>query len=164
MTESADFLMLNKGQILTNPEGFTVTVGNEGYDTSGGCMTSGNLCLQIFHLETSLIPCPTILTGDYNLQFSLKCNPAVTGYDDAMALCLDYIGDDESNMTTLSVDLDWSDDLCDPLIFMIDVPAEIAFYSDDQFLDEISENEQYRPGDRAFVQVHVVSVHETLKF
>lgn len=158
LTETAEYLMLKKGTLLSNPSGYTMVVGNDGFDISGGCFTSGSLCLQLYTLETELMGCPNELDGTYALQFFIGCNPAVNGYDNAIANCHEYI-DKYSNITgggttgAVSANLDWSDSVCDPLVYVIDFDSEMTFYADDQFESVITENYQYGLGDRVYVQV-----------
>jgi len=154
LTESADFLQLGSAQIVTEPTPYTLAFGNSGNDISGGCMSSGNLCLQLFSLETADVTCPTVLTGNYNFQFALGCNPAVLGYTDQTALCNDYIAE-YSGVVQLAADLDWEDNVCDPEVFLVDFTATIDFYTADDFATVLGTGDQYNLGDTAFVEVVV---------
>ena len=125
-------------------------------DISGGCMTSGNLCLQLFSIVTSDVDCPTSLTGGYNFQFDLVCNPAVDGYTDATGLCDDYV-DEYSGVVTLAAELEWEDTICDPEVFLIEFAATIDFYTDNTFATALGDGDQYNLGDQAFVEVLLFS-------
>jgi len=152
LTEAADYLELENAQILTNPTTYTLTFGNGGSDISGGCMSAGLLCLQLFTIESSDIPCPTILTGGYTFQFDLGCNPAILGYADAATTCANYVNE-YGGSVTLSTDFEWSDFVCDPLVFLIDFDANLTFWTNESFVDQLGSSEQYSLGQQAYVQV-----------
>jgi len=154
LTEAADYLELENAQILTNPTPYTLTFGNSGDDISGGCMTAGLLCLQLFTIESSDIPCPTILSGGYTFQFDLGCNPAILGYADAAATCANYVNE-YGGSVTLSTDFEWTDNVCDPLVFLIDFDANLTFWTNESFVDQLGSSEQYNLGEQAYVQVVV---------
>ncbi len=143
--------MLTAGTVLTDPTGYSVAFGNSGSDISSGCMTSGNLCLQLWSLEVSDVPCPTDMGGSYSFQYTADCNSAVSGYADAAATCQDY-KDNQDTTITLSADLQWEDNLCDPILFEIQFDGEVTFYTADDFNTSLG-NDQYALGDTAYVEV-----------
>jgi len=159
LTESADYLQLGNAAFVNTPAqtaGYGLAFGgspNPGDDISNGCMTSGNLCLQLFSIETSDVDCPTDLTGTYNMQFDLLCNANVQNYDAPAALCAQY-QNDFGNTVTLSAELEWEDNICDPLVFEIDFTATIEFFTDNTFATALVPSvDQYALGDQAFVEV-----------
>ena len=117
-------------------------------------MTSGNLCLQLWTIETSAAPCPTDLGGTYTFSYDIECNPAVSGYADASALCSDYIAEN-SGSVTLSAELEWADTVCDPIVFEIEFEGFMSFYTDDTFGTRLEDTAtgQYALGDTAYVEV-----------
>jgi len=151
LTESADFLMLTSPSILSEPTTYSLAFGNSGNDISSGCMTSGSLCLQLWSIEADDIECPTDLAGSYSFQFTADCNSAVSGYADAASTCNDYIASN-SNSISLSADLEWADNVCDPVLFDVEFSSEIVFYSDDSYGTEMGDD-QYSLGQQAFVEV-----------
>ena len=154
LTESADFLMLTSFSILTDPTAYSLAAGNSGNDVSSGCMTSGYLCLQLWTVETSDVPCPTDLSGSYSFQYTADCNSAVSGYSDAATTCADYKATYDTSIT-LSADLAWTDNLCDPILFEVEFDAAITFYTDNTFSTSLDQSggDQYQLGDQAYVEV-----------
>jgi len=155
LTESADYLQLENAALLNNPTDYTLAFGNGGGDISGGCMSSGLLCYQLWTIATADIACPTTLTGEYTFQFDLGCNDAVSGYEDATTLCNEYVTE-YGGVVTLSTELEWEDTICDPEVFLIEFDATIEFYTDDTFDTALEEGDQYNLGEQAFVQVFIL--------
>ena len=114
-------------------------------------MTSGNLCLQLWTIEAADVPCPTDLSGSYSLQWTADCNSAVSGYSDAASTCQDY-KDNQDTTITLGADLQWTDSLCDPILFEIDFDGAVTFYTADDFATDLG-TDQYALGDTAYVEV-----------
>ena len=165
LTESADYLTLSNAQFISTPAttagfGLAFTGGspNPSDDISGGCMTSGNLCLQLFSIAASDVDCPTLLTGSYNIRFDLGCNTAVQNYDAPAALCAQYQAD-FGNVVDLNTELEWEDNICDPLVFEVEFDAVMTFYTDNTFATAMVEGvDQYNLGDQAFVEVFTYSL------
>ena len=159
LTEAADYLQLLTGTVLVAAHSeYDMSFANNGYDVSDGCMSPGSLCFQLWTIETFNVPCPTDLSGTYTFQYTLGCNPEVTGNANATALCNQYIEENEGEVT-LSDDLEWEDSVCDPLVFEIDFDAQMRFYRGNPFA--LSETDQYELGEQAFVEVlfRVYSLH-----
>ena len=158
LTEAADYLQFLIGTVLSETSGYDMRFANDGNDISDGCMSSGSLCHQLWTIETFNVPCPTDLSGTYTFQYTLGCNPEVTGNANATALCNQYI-DQYDGAVILSDDLEWEDSVCDPLVFEIEFDAQIIFYRGDPFT--ITQTDQYELGDQAFVEVlfGVYSLH-----
>ena len=121
LTQSVDYLQLLIGDVFHDPSDYESIFSNNGSDISGGCMVSGFLdqCLQIWDIHILDVPCPTNLGGTYTFQYSLGCNPTANGYENATAVCNQYI-DDYSGSVMLSAELEWVNTMCDPLIFEVD--------------------------------------------
>eukprot|EP01083_Nonionella_stella_P316842 1151040_1 len=154
LTESADFLQLHSPNLIASPGiiGFSFGVKNDSLNT--GCLSSGYLCLQLWEISVDNVTCPpTDFTGTYTLQYQIGCNPSAT-YTNALELCTNYT-DEYATGVTLSAPLEWTDEVCDPAVFIVDFEGEMTFHIDSSFTTELSSSDQYGFGDIAYVQIVV---------
>ena len=93
-------------------------------------------------------------TGSYNLEFTVECNDNATGYADAEALCTNYTYT-HPDPILLGADLEWLDEVCDPEMFLVRFDAEMSFWRDDTFAEQLGAGDQYKLYDTAYVEVLV---------
>eukprot|EP01083_Nonionella_stella_P168242 567431_1 len=148
LTESADFLMLHSPTIISFPNiGFTFTVHNDSTNTD--CLSSGFVCLQLWEISIDNVPCPpTDFSGNYTLHFQIGCNPSAT-YTNALEICTEHTAEYATGVT-LSVPLEWTDEVCDAYVYTIEFEAGINYFVDSSFT---ALGDRYGVGDIAYVQV-----------
>lgn len=159
LSESADFLALSAPcGVMSAP--CSLIFRNDDNDVSGGCLSSGSLCLQIWEMgppNGTVLECPTTFDGEYTFQWSVICNSDASDYENAPLSCTDWVAKYGNGPITLSSSLEWRDTLCDPEVFQIQFDGEITFYTNDQFETPLHQSappaDQYSLGDMAYVEV-----------
>merc|ERR1712176_1716598 len=108
-------------------------------ETGNDCLSNkGYICTQLWSIDAANIKCEegvsgTDFSGIYGLTFTAECIPRHNNYDH----CIEWIGNhpDIANQVSLTSELVWKDEICDPLVFSVQFGAEILFYEDDTYID-----------------------------
>merc|ERR1712176_1073668 len=139
-------------------------------ETGNDCLSNkGYICTQLWSIDAANIKCEegvsgTDFSGIYGLTFTAECIPRHNNYDH----CIEWIGNhlDIANQVSLTSELVWKDEICDPLVFSVQFGAEILFYEDDAYIDGDNVDTSsylYQLGeDEVFVEVRTDFPDDTL--
>merc|ERR1719356_926173 len=142
LIQSADYVQVNDPNLISAPNGLTVS----DFETvTAGCLVASSFtCGQIF---TATIPAvcqeddPEIdFGGTYQFAFSPECRDTDDGASEA---CETFMGtlDDTDGKVVLDVDASFVVD-CSVDLFAVEFGAEMAFYSDAAFFEEVDDESE----------------------
>merc|ERR1719356_1945967 len=142
LIQSADYVQVNDPNLISAPNGLTVS----DFETvTAGCLVASSFtCGQIF---TATIPAvcqeddPEIdFGGTYQFAFSPECRDTDDGASEA---CETFMGtlDDTDGKVVLDVDASFVVD-CSVDLFAVEFGAEMAFYSDAAFTEEVDDESE----------------------
>jgi len=144
LTQSADYVALGGANVLSTPDGLTVS---EIEEETTECVAASFLCLQIFGVVIpSNISCADGATtidfgGTFQFAFIPECR-AVDGVEDPdCSAFMDSLSD--SGLVVLEVDWDFVDISCGVDLFSADFDSALTFYSDDAFSSVVSDDEPF---------------------
>eukprot|EP01083_Nonionella_stella_P084966 235284_1 len=164
LTECADFLKVDHPRLLhwdADP-----VYGFQMLNNTGDCVNTGGsdspdlLCLQLWEVQANHVPCPpTNFTGTYTLQFDVYCNLDPYNNTNISSIindtCNSYFEMYDSRIS-LSYYLEWTDQICDADIFVIQFDGVVTFYRDSRYDVLMGADDVYGIGkDRAFVQIEL---------
>lgn len=160
LTESAEYIKLDNLSIIATPNSneiidqFAVIYDYNNTDLDNQCISDKNyICSQIWIIMVNDVNCPYSFDGNYGLQWNAQCSNS--GNDGDNISCSQYTNQHD-DIVTLSADLSFSDNICDPEIWQIRFEGQINYYTDDKF-DTIQEEDfEYIIGiDRVYVELVV---------
>jgi len=136
LTQSADFISLAQGVVVSNPMAMTGSAIGIEEETSGCLVSSSSVCAQIFVVTIpSDIDCAASASGDdvvdlsglFRIGFSPQCN-------DQNAMCSAFV-DGLGDSGAVLLDLDWIfvDRTCGVNLFDAAFDVDLAFFKDDGF-------------------------------
>merc|ERR1712176_271638 len=108
-------------------------------ETGNDCLSNkGYICTQLWSIDAANIKCEegvsgTDFSGIYGLTFTAQCIIGHQHYDH----CIEWIGNHREIATQVSLtsEVVWKDEICDPLVFSVQFGAEMLFYEDDTYND-----------------------------
>jgi len=156
LTESAEYIELQELVLITSPNNnadigqFEVVYDYNHTALGNECISNDNyICSQVWKLKVSNIPCPYELGGTYGFQWSADCGEP----DTYSELCDSYI-EQNGDIVTLTADLSFVNNICEPEIWAISFEAAVQYYTDVRYADLQDETYAYSVGiDRVFVEV-----------
>ena len=151
LMQSADFIALEAGSVVTSPDGVAVSAVEE--ETSGCLVDSAFTCGQVFAVTIpSDIDCSdgasssaaddvVDFSGIFQIAFTPQCRD-VDGADDAA--CTAFMDDlDDSGSVVLDVDWNFVDETCGVDLFDVTFGADLSFFSDDQFSTALTDEDAF---------------------
>ncbi len=151
LMQSADFIALEAGSVVTSPDGVAVSAVEE--ETSGCLVDSAFTCGQVFAVTIpSDIDCSdgasssaaddvVDFSGIFQIAFTPQCRD-VDGADDAA--CTAFMDDlDDSGAVVLDVDWNFVDETCGVDLFDVTFGADLSFFSDDQFSTALTDEDAF---------------------
>ena len=180
LTETADYLKLTRdansvfvytasdanNQLVTSD--FTDNTDPENTGTNECLSNKAYICSQLWEINATNIGCTngglgTDFSGNYKLSFVPECRQ--TGDTQLDTYCGNWLlaHPNIATAVTLDSDLVWTDEICDPIIFVIQFDAEMTFYTDASYGTEIGDDHLYQVGeDYIYVQVNTSFPSNTL--
>jgi len=172
LTETADYLKLTRdansvfnyvasdanNQLQTSD--FTDNTDPENTGTNECLSNKAYICSQLWEINATNIGCTngglgTDFSGNYQLSFTPECRS--TGDANLDAYCGNWLTTHPNIQSGVALDTDlvWVDEVCDPIIFIIQFEAEMTFYTDATYGTEIADDHLYQVGeDYIYVQVN----------
>merc|ERR1719356_2446315 len=142
LIQSADYVQVNDPNLISAPNALTVS----GFETvTAGCLVASSFtCGQIFKATIPAVCSeddPEIdFGGTYQFAFNPECRDTDDGASEACETFMDTL-DDTDGKVVLDVDASFVVD-CSVDLFAVQFGAEMAFYSDAAFTEEVDDESE----------------------
>ena len=140
LTQTADYIELDEGSLMTAPDDVTVSAVSIEQKTTSCFLSTSFVCGQLFAVT---IPKPSDLdcadssssTVDLSGTFGIAFTPSCRQIDGSVdSRCTTFLAElPESNKLLLEAPLQFEDATCGPNLFAADIGGSMAFYAEETF-------------------------------
>eukprot|EP01084_Bolivina_argentea_P033983 62863_1 len=148
LTESAEYIQLANLILITSPNNNQNINLFNNIQIDNDCISDKNyICSQIWKIKATNVECPYTFDGTYGFQWHAVCSNDT--------LCQQYL-QQNGNIVTLTTNLSFTDNICDPEIWSINFNGMINYYDDNNYITEKEDGFEYIIGiDRVYVELVV---------